>query len=294
MKIAVCSDLHLEFGELFLPNDEGADVLILSGDILVAKDLESLDPILVDGKRGEKAKMYFEFIRRCCEEFKTVLYVTGNHEHYHGDFAETFKLLGKYLPFNNLIILDKESVRIDDVIFFGGTLWTDMNKEDPNTLFSIKSIMNDFRIIQNSSRMVTYRAPVLDENDRLLDGFKMKERPAVFSPEDSVADHKAFLTKLNTCLKLNPITKFVVIGHHAPSKASTHPRYNDEHLMNGAYSSDLSELMLNNPNIKLWTHGHTHHEFDYMIGSTRVVCNPRGYDGYEDRADNFKLKYVEV
>jgi hypothetical protein len=31
-----------------------------------------------------------------------------------------------------------------------------------------------------------------------------------------------------------------------------------------------------------------------MLGSTRIVCNPRGYDGYEDRADNFTLKYVDL
>jgi hypothetical protein len=31
-----------------------------------------------------------------------------------------------------------------------------------------------------------------------------------------------------------------------------------------------------------------------MIGTTRVVCNPRGYDGYEARAEQFQLKYVEV
>ena len=41
MKIAVCSDLHLEFGDLYLNNDEGADVLVLSGDIFVASDLKS-------------------------------------------------------------------------------------------------------------------------------------------------------------------------------------------------------------------------------------------------------------
>jgi hypothetical protein len=29
-------------------------------------------------------------------------------------------------------------------------------------------------------------------------------------------------------------------------------------------------------------------------GSTRIVCNPRGYIHYEDRADNFMLKVVEV
>jgi hypothetical protein len=31
-----------------------------------------------------------------------------------------------------------------------------------------------------------------------------------------------------------------------------------------------------------------------MIGTTRVVCNPRGYHGYEERADSFELKVVEI
>jgi hypothetical protein len=34
--------------------------------------------------------------------------------------------------------------------------------------------------------------------------------------------------------------------------------------------------------------------FDYMIGSTRIFCNPRGYKDYEDRADEFELLTVEV
>jgi hypothetical protein len=51
---------------------------------------------------------------------------------------------------------------------------------------------------------------------------------------------------------------------------------------------------MDHPQIKLWTHGHTHEDFDYMVGSTRIVCNPRGYDAYEERADRFKLKFVEV
>jgi hypothetical protein len=88
--------------------------------------------------------------------------------------------------------------------------------------------------------------------------------------------------------------KFVVVGHHAPSRMSTHPNYQNDTIMNGAYSSDLSEFILDHPQIKLWTHGHTHHPFDYAIGETRIVCNPRGYIGYEMEADDFKLKYLEV
>jgi Icc-related predicted phosphoesterase len=88
--------------------------------------------------------------------------------------------------------------------------------------------------------------------------------------------------------------KFVVVGHHAPSKLSTHARYRHDTLMNGAYSTSLDEYIIDHPQIKLWTHGHTHEDFDYMLGSTRIVCNPRGYINHEERADRFELKTVEI
>ena len=34
--------------------------------------------------------------------------------------------------------------------------------------------------------------------------------------------------------------------------------------------------------IKYWIHGHMHSNVDYMIGDTRVVCNPRGYSDMEN------------
>jgi hypothetical protein len=70
--------------------------------------------------------------------------------------------------------------------------------------------------------------------------------------------------------------------------------YTDATVMNGGYSSDLDEFIENHPEIKLWTHGHTHHPFDYVIGETRIVCNPRGYINHEPAASNFKLLTVEI
>ena len=64
--------------------------------------------------------------------------------------------------------------------------------------------------------------------------------------------------------------------------------------MNGGYSSDMNDYILDHPQIRLWTHGHTHHPFDYRIGSTRIVCNPRGYGGHDPQADVFKLKFLDV
>ena len=303
MKIAVCSDLHLEFGPITLENPGDVEVLILSGDICVAKDLLEQD----DPMPSEKSKKVHEFFYNCANNFPFVLYIAGNHEHYNGDFANTLKDLKrklKYLP--NLQILDKESWTLhEDVVFVGGTLWTDMNKEDPVTLYQIKGYMNDFRCVKNRNRMITYKSPnyktdeegkLVYENDKLIEiGMNVSERVSTFCPEDSVEDHKKMLDVIDKVYnETPPWKKMIVVGHHAPSKLSTHPRYADEVVTNGAYSSDLSNFILDRPGIKLWTHGHTHEEFDYMIGDCRVVCNPRGYINYEERADNFKLKVVEI
>jgi Icc-related predicted phosphoesterase len=282
MKIAICSDLHLEFGDLDLTNDENADVLILGGDIFVAHDLqshvydESSMIVAATASVTERAKRYVDFVTRCAERFKFVVLVMGNHEHYHGDFTKSANLIrGTFGDYHNVHFLDKEWRIINGVLFYGGTLWTNMNNEDPNTMHRIRMMMNDFNCVKNG----------IKTDDKYY---------STFMPEDAVEDHYAFRRGLDEVLALHPDLPTVVVGHHAPSKASTHPRYKNEFIMNGAYSTDLDDFILDNRQIKLWTHGHTHEDFDYMIGTTRVVCNPRGYDGYEARADNFKLKIVEI
>jgi len=284
MKIAICSDLHLEFGTISLENTENADVLILSGDICVAKDLMKKDNNDILDRFG-RSETWHQFFQECSDRFPHVLYVMGNHEHYHGDYANTLTILRDRLSYlDNLHILDKETFIVDDITFIGGTLWTDMNNEDPITLLHMKGMMNDFRCVMNGNRVVHFR----DEDGNF------KHRVGRFTPENSVEDHKQMLEYIRLMIEGKWDQKFVVVGHHAPSKQSTHPRYVDEVIMNGGYSTALDEFIMDHSQIKLWTHGHTHEDFDYMIGSTRIVCNPRGYDAYEDRADRFKLKFVEV
>ena len=275
MKIALTSDIHLEFGEWVPVNPETADVLILSGDICLARDIRDRDLYGVMD-RFDRSNMLHRFFSGCCETYKNVIYIMGNHEHYHGDFAESYKLLKDKLGYlKNLHILEKEIVKIDDVTFIGGTLWTDMNKEDPITLMQMKGMMNDFRCVLNGNRAVHFK----DE-----DG-KFHQRNARFTPEDAVLEHKDMVEYIKEVVSEKHDQKFVVVGHHAPSRQSTHPKYKDEAIMNGGYSSDLSGFILDRPQIKAWTHGHTHELFDYMIGSTRVVCNPRGYVHYERDTD---------
>lgn len=306
MKIAIASDVHLEFGDLLLKNEENADVLILSGDICVAKDIGAPDPH--NFMEGARSNRFRDFFKRCSFQFPHVIFIMGNHEHYNGDFADSqIKLQAMFNQecLSNVYFLEKTSVTIDDVIFVGGTLWSDMNREDPETLLQIAGLMNDFRIIQNSHQRVSYKnfVPVYDETGtKKLDAnlqpimkAEFHSRPAKFTPQDALDDHKLCLAHIKEVIGSGtPDQKFVVVGHHAPSRLSTHPKYAHDIVMNGGYSSSLDEFILNNPRIKLWTHGHTHEDFDYMIGSTRIVCNPRGYINYESRADTWGLKYVDI
>jgi 3',5'-cyclic AMP phosphodiesterase CpdA len=303
MKIAICSDVHLEFGQLELENTQNAEVLILSGDICTAVDLRVTDSILSSAKTDR----YLEFFTACSRNFPHVVYVMGNHEHYHGDFATSAGILKDAMKQcgDNIHFLDKEVWDLGDHRFIGGTLWTDMNNEDEMTMNHVQRRMNDFQICKNSLREVNFRSqePILDEfgtpkvdaDGKIMYHAVFKTREAYLSPQDAVEDHKSMLKFIETNYNMTPPwMTTIVVGHHAPSKSSEHPRYANDQLMNGAYNSRLDQFIMDRPGIKLWTHGHTHEDFDYMIKGCRVVCNPRGYINYEDRADRFELKFVEV
>jgi predicted phosphodiesterase len=279
MKVALVSDLHLEFAPLELTNTDGAQVLILAGDIMVAQDLhdfasDDVNPGWGDSVpiRAQKAQMYRDFLKRCSEQFEHVLYVAGNHEFYNGKWDQTLTLLRQECEkFHNVHFMENDVFTLDDVTFVGGTLWTDMNGGDPLTKQVVAESMNDYRIIRVESRYY----------GRLR-------------PDDAINRHIKTLQCIRETVDGDSTKKYFVVGHMAPSKLSTHPRYADDVQINGAYSSDLSEFILDRPQIAAWVHGHTHHEFDYTIGSTRIVANPRGYVGYERSSQDLDPYYPKI
>jgi predicted phosphodiesterase len=267
MKIKLVSDLHLEFSDIHIPNDQNYDVLILSGDIMIAEDLRRqseesiITAIRIDSltTAQNKAKRFRDFLQRVSNDFPDVVYVAGNHEFYHGRWVESLaNLKAECSKYPNIHVLENEIWDRDEFTFIGTTLWTDMNKNDPVTLYLITRMMNDYRAI-------TYD----------VDTFRK------LAPVDTVRRHRESISFIKNTIADRPDRKYVVVGHHAPTLQSTHPKFADDTIGNGAYRSDLSEFILDHPQIKLWTHGHTHDAFDYMCGETRIVCNPRGYEGYE-------------
>jgi predicted phosphodiesterase len=307
MKIALASDVHLEFGPIVLDNTEGADVLVLAGDICVAKHFAEANPTYAK----VLAKEYRVFFDHVCKEFPQVIYIMGNHEHYSGDVAHSYNILREHLDYGNLHILEKETWTHLGHTFIGGTLWTDMNRGDPLTLNYTQGAMNDFREVKNSNRMVVRRVPLYVENSLYTEdgknggkyikdekgalipnGVKFKEEPGRWSPEESTVDHKQMLDYIDIVTR-DP-GSYVVVGHHAPSSLSIAERFKHDTLMNGAFHSRLDDFIEARPQIKLWIHGHMHNNSNYWIGETRVVCNPRGYIGHESQADWFKLQYMEI
>lgn len=254
MKIQLASDLHLEFfvqENLPAPEFDGnADVLVLAGDICLADHLTK-----TEASPYHKSKMfYLNFFRMCAERYSHVLYVAGNHEHYHGRFDKTMNVL-KDTVGGLVTVLDNETVTIDDTKFIGGTLWTNANGHNPITEATVENKLNDYRIIQNNSCGV-YRKL------RMYDTMREFEKTLQFID-----------------LSATPGEKCVVVTHHAPTPMSIGPKYKDEFHLNGGYASDLFNFIYDRPQIKLWMHGHVHHPFEYKVGETTVACNPGGYPG---------------
>lgn len=271
MKLAIASDLHIEFGDIDLKNNQEADVLILAGDICMLKDLD---------KQSERGDITRNFFQRVSAEFPRVLYVMGNHEHYSGDFAkgpQRFQDFCNSHLITNITLLDKHMVTIDGYDFIGGSLWTDFNNMDMLTMSHAQQFMNDYHGVKNSNDNISWK----------------------FLPKHALRDHqhmRGYLRNVMGNYKEAGRTdnKVIVITHHAPSERSVHEKYAHDKVMNGCFMSKMDEFIEQNPQIQLWIHGHMHDPFDYVIGETRVICNPRGYIQYEYRAQEFEVKIVEL
>jgi len=236
MRIKVLSDLHLE-GADFDPINNGADVLILSGDICVI----------------DKIDRFIPFFEKVSQRFPLTFYVPGNHEYYKGAIDTSLdKLCLALCEFDNIALLENGGWMFGKVHFQGGTLWTDLNGNDPITEDVLRHGMNDYRLIR-----------VAKDDYRAL------------TPQDTRKIHLATLNELDREFYKGIPT--VMVTHHAPSFKSVDPDFADDYFTNGGYASNLEQFILAHPEIRLWTHGHMHASSDYMIGNCRVVANPRGY-----------------
>jgi len=182
-----------------------------------------------------------------------VLYVLGNHEYYGEAIPKHTRRMMALSQGTNVQVLENERVVMNDVAFLGCTLWT------------------DFRLF-GDPRIAGYEA-----NQKMMDYRKIRISPEYrrLRSVDTVREHHRSLAWIRRELQACDPQKTIVVTHHAPSPKSLPADYSGD-LLSAAYVSDLDDVVRSCA-VPLWVHGHLHSTSDYVLGSTRVLCNPRGY-----------------
>jgi len=185
---------------------------------------------------------------------KPILFVAGNHEYYTKEDMtlgeENFKKFIKQYP--HVHFLQDEAISINGVNFFGGTMWTELNKGHLGTIRAVTKGMNDYKIIYNK-------------------GINLKAT-------DTIEFHEKFKSKLIEWFETSMNGPRIVITHHSPIH-SDDPIINHSTINPAFVSLDMEDI-IDKYQPDLWIYAHTHYPDDRTIGMTRIVSNPRGYPHY--------------
>ena len=246
MKLHILSDLHVEFAP-FVPPAVEADVVLLAGDIHQG----------VDGIAWARAAF----------PHQELVYVAGNHEYYRDHWDGLLPGLRRAAARHAVHFLEDDELVIAGVRFLGTALWTDFDYFGParraEAMLACVDYLTDFRLIRAMPDPQALR--------EFHDGAPLA--PGLLTPGHVRLRHLRSRAWLEARLEAPHAGPTVVVTHHLPGAGSVAARYRDD-LANAGFSSHLDHLM---GKAALWVHGHTHDSFDYQIGGTRVVCNPRGY-----------------
>ena len=211
------------------------------------------DVVVIAGDLGRPAAA-IEWARQYSQP---TLFVAGNHEFYGSDLASGLAQLRAQAAGTSVRVLERSEWKHDGVRFLGCTLWSDhrLNAGAEERELGLKQAAE---FVRDFSRI------------RVAPGF-----PDLYTPALSQLLFDESVAWLEERFAERHDGPTVVVTHFAPSRQSIHPRFAGSPL-NACFISDLEAQILRwQP--QLWLHGHTHDSFDYEIGSTRVVANPRGY-----------------
>lgn len=265
MRIRILSDLHLEHHDppdgLHAPSGHEADAVVLAGDI-------------------GRATAGLRWARRTFPEVPVVI-VPGNHAFYDRHLDATRSVLrraGDRIPADpaaaanqaGTYVLQQRAMQIGDVRVLGCTFWTRFNLFPGRRAQAIRACRANVEDYQ--------RIHLLRARRRLR-------------PRDTDRSHRTAVAWLRHQLKKETEARAtVIVTHHPPTRRSVDPRYTDD-LTSAAFVA-RREPFVRDTGAALWIHGHVHASFDYRVGQTRVVSNPRGHS---DENPSFRPRYaIEV
>lgn len=257
MKIQHISDIHLEFCstkqlDYLFPNF--GDVLVLAGDI-----------------GYPCSEIYQKFIEKCSQLFKYVIIIFGNHEYYqlvkHNNsmtMEEIENYTSEYIKkFANVYLLKDSFVEINNVIFYGTTLWTDIPVEKAPIIEYLMNDYNNIFISKNKLLRVTDVTKMFWSQLNQMLNFLEKHKH----------DNKSIIIVTHHCPLYNKYTAFNNLNNN--KKRSMKNEFNDKKF---AYYNDLDELIKEYGNIiSAWIYGHTHIPCNIKINNMILTSNPKGY-----------------
>ena len=258
MKIAVLSDLHLEFdaecpgarpsgtaAEAFefarRPPQPQADILIVAGDIH-------------SGALGIDWLLHHFAM--------PTIAIAGNHEAYGHELFRAIQ-----------INRERAQATRGRVTFLERATWQTVRENGEKFRVIGATLWTDFHLYGTPTRSMQVAEERLEDFQRIKIERGYKQRN--LAPIDTVRLHETSLKFLRRELSRQFDGTTIVVTHHAPSPRSIALKFHADPL-NPAFVSNL-ETLIERHKPALWVHGHMHDSFDYRIGATRIVCNPRGY-----------------
>lgn len=243
MKAWILSDMHLR-GD-YEPRVPQADICICAGDI------------------SNNMRQSFAWLARRVRPHMPVVFVAGNHEFYDSSISTMREAAGHYAGYLGIDFLDNASVVIGGVRFVGGTLWTDYELAAMALEGEAREKEVAWAMINSRQQLNDHHCITLGPVDRL------------FRPSDAAQLHRETRAFIEAELSRPFDGPTVVVTHHAPHPRSISPEFTGSSI-NPAFVSDLTGTITGG-RPDLWVHGHVHSSHDYVVGSTRILANPRGY-----------------
>lgn len=261
MKIWIASDVHQEqVRDLWIADPVPVhDLAVLAGDIHGSLEEATL------------------WAGNALPTDKPIVMVAGNHEFYGNAIDRQFDWVRQEpLSDNGIHLLENSEVIIDGVRFLGCVWWTGFDLYGPENrqraMVHAKHHLNDYKTIDRWDRRES------GEVDPFHPWKRQMLPRTLLSPKHTAEMHAESTEWLR--LRLAEDMPTVVVTHTAPHELSIHPRYSGGDWLTPAFVNHYPDMFEERPGHyppMLWVHGHVHDAFDYIVGKTRVICNPRGY-----------------
>jgi predicted phosphodiesterase len=256
MKLAIISDLHLEFNrDLVLKFDEDTDRVIVAGD--VSPNLTSVEKFLKDIPHR-------------------VIFVAGNHDYYHNNYQHRIDQFRETFKNSNVVFLEKDTLLEGDYLIFGATLWSEYLTPNQKTM------------ITDEGRREAMRNINMQEAFDCMNDFRLiYTEYGLATPSYFLKEFEETMDKLESFLHYEN-KKRIIVTHNAPTYRTTNPIFQNSKL-NPAFHNHLDDI-IEQHEIDLWVHGHSHFDADLWHSNTRIVSSQVGYP----REKSYEIRYVEV